>query len=60
MPTGVIGVLIVTLGSLALVQWRVVRRWSSRAARIAGTVAVVVAALLTLAAPVGLLAGNGR
>ncbi|SEB93789.1 Uncharacterized metallophosphoesterase Cj0846 (plasmid) [Tsukamurella tyrosinosolvens] len=60
MPTGVIGVLIVTLGSLALVQWRVVRGWSSRAARIAGTVAVVVAALLTLAAPVGLLAGNGR
>lgn len=60
MPAGVIGVLIVTLGSLALVQWRVVRGWGSPAARVAGTLAVVVAALLTLAAPVGLLAGNGR
>ncbi|NMD54999.1 MULTISPECIES: metallophosphoesterase [Tsukamurella] len=60
MPTGVIVVLIVTLASLALLQRRVVRHWRARPARIAGTLAVVVAALLTLATPVGLLAGNGR
>ncbi|WP_243635319.1 metallophosphoesterase [Tsukamurella pulmonis] len=59
-PTGVIVVLIVTLASLALVHRRVVRRASARPARIAGTVAVVLAGLLTLATPVGLLAGNGR
>ncbi|GAA1071928.1 metallophosphoesterase [Tsukamurella spumae] len=59
MPTGVIAVLIVTLAALALVQWRVVRRWSARPARIAGTVAAVAAALLTGAAAVGLLAGAG-
>ncbi|MBS4102819.1 metallophosphoesterase, partial [Tsukamurella paurometabola] len=60
MPTGVIVVLIVTVGALALVQWRVVRRWGARPARAAGTAAVAIAVLLTLAAPVGLLAGNGR
>ncbi len=59
MPSGIIVVLIVVLGSLALVQWRVVRRWSSRPARIAGTLAVAAAALLTPAALVGLLAGSG-
>lgn len=60
MPSGVIVVLIVVLASLALVQWRVVRRWRSRPARIAGTAGVCVAALLTPAAFVGLLAGSGR
>lgn len=59
MPSGVIAVLIVTLGVLALMLRRV-RRWTSRPARIAGTVAASVAALLTLSAAVGLLAGNGR
>ncbi|WP_237741612.1 metallophosphoesterase [Tsukamurella sp. 1534] len=59
MPSGITVVLIVLLAALAVVQRRVVARWETRAARRAGTVAVLVAAVLTLCSAVGLLAGGG-
>ncbi|TWS26609.1 metallophosphoesterase [Tsukamurella sputi] len=58
-PSGIIVVLVLVLTALAVVQWRVVRRWPSRPARIAGTAGVGLAAVLTPAAFVGLLAGAG-
>lgn len=59
MPIGISVLLVVTLGSLALVQRRVVRRWATRPARGAGNVAVAVAVALTACSAVGLLAGAG-
>lgn len=59
MPSGITVVLVVLLCVLALVQRRVVARWERRPSRIVGTVLLIVAALLTAASAVGLLAGSG-
>lgn len=59
MPSGITVVLVVLLCVLALVQRRVVARWERRPSRLVGTVLLIVAALLTAASAVGLLAGSG-
>ncbi|GAA1002044.1 metallophosphoesterase [Nocardiopsis tropica] len=59
MPSGITVLLVVILAALFVTRRRIVARWNSPRARTVGTAGLIVAALLTVATAVGLLAGAG-